>query len=163
MLRRALWMEAIVSLLPGAVVPGAIAAGYGGTGPGGAATKPHGRPVCGIPGHGFASCDANILADGAGQPLVSTSPIPSSYGTAQFHTAYNLPCTPGGAVLRIRSRVAALLNPSRLTIHPEVTVHAFLSRDDLQSSCTDGAWVNVAFTSLMKMKHPIWPTVKPTH
>lgn len=57
------------------------------------------RPVCGTPAKGQARCHARIVTDTAGSPLANNAtPYASSYGPVQFHTAYNLPCTPGGPV-----------------------------------------------------------------
>src|SRR5205823_1260326 len=58
----------------------------------------HYKPVCGSPAPHFASCDAEVVTDEAGSPLGLSAPIVSSLGPVQLHTAYNLPCAPGGAV-----------------------------------------------------------------
>lgn len=57
----------------------------------------HFRPVCATSGKD-ARCHAHLLTDDSGSPLGSNVPLLSSYGPSEFHTAYNLPCTPGGAV-----------------------------------------------------------------
>jgi subtilase family serine protease len=66
-----------------------------------AAAAPGSAPfarVCGVPAHVFARCNADVIANASGVPLASATPPATSYGPVQFHTAYNLPCTPGGAV-----------------------------------------------------------------
>lgn len=56
------------------------------------------RSVCGIASKGNARCLAHVVTDTKGTPLVTnSSPLSSSYGPIQFHTAYNLPCAPDGA------------------------------------------------------------------
>jgi hypothetical protein len=62
-----------------------------------AASHSH-RPVCGLPGLHTASCDADVATDAAGAPLVAPNVVSGSYAAVQFHTAYSLPCTPGGPV-----------------------------------------------------------------
>ncbi|HET9721842.1 MAG TPA: hypothetical protein VFP32_02320 [Candidatus Saccharimonadales bacterium] len=52
---------------------------------------------------GRARCMAEISTNSSGQPLASASPAVSGYGSVQFHTAYQLPCTPGGAVASVCS------------------------------------------------------------
>lgn len=54
------------------------------------------RPVCGSPSKGSARCHAHVITNSNGAPLAGSSPSASSFGPVQFHTAYNLPCTPGG-------------------------------------------------------------------
>lgn len=55
------------------------------------------HPVCGAPGKGMARCHAHVITDNSGSPLSGNgTPLASSYGPAQFHEAYALPCTPGG-------------------------------------------------------------------
>src|SRR5580693_8654032 len=47
--------------------------------------------VCTETGFVDAACQAHVVDDANGKPLVTTGP--SGYGPAQFHTAYNLPTT----------------------------------------------------------------------
>lgn len=54
------------------------------------------KSVCGVHIKGMAWCFAHVVTDTKGNPLVTGSPLLSSFGPAQFHAAYNLPCTPGG-------------------------------------------------------------------
>jgi len=61
------------------------------------------RPVCGVHINGMAWCLAHVVTDTKGNPLASSSPLSSSYGPTQFHTAYNLPCTPSGATQSVCS------------------------------------------------------------
>jgi hypothetical protein len=56
------------------------------------------KPVCGLPGVGKAHCHAHVITTSTGTPLATSSPYSSSFGPSQFHTAYNLPCTPKGSV-----------------------------------------------------------------
>jgi prepilin-type N-terminal cleavage/methylation domain-containing protein len=42
-----------------------------------------------------ASCTIKVVTNSSGSPLSSLG-VPSGLGPAQLHTAYNLPCTPGG-------------------------------------------------------------------
>jgi subtilase family serine protease len=56
------------------------------------------RSVCDIQRKGNARCLAHVVTNTSGTPLVTNaSPLSSSYGPTQFHTAYNLPCSPGGS------------------------------------------------------------------
>jgi subtilase family serine protease len=50
-----------------------------------------------------ARCMAEISLNSKDQPLTGTPASSGSYGPVQFHTAYNLPCTPGGPVLSVCS------------------------------------------------------------
>jgi len=62
------------------------------------------KSVCGLPKPGYASCMADVTLNTSGQPLTSSSPqTVSGYGPAQFHTAYNLPCAPGGPIAAVCS------------------------------------------------------------
>jgi len=61
------------------------------------------KHVCDKPGKNSASCHSHVTTDEKGKPLVNTTPYASSYGPIQFHTAYNLPCTPGGPVQAVCS------------------------------------------------------------
>lgn len=56
------------------------------------------RLLCDRPGKDEAGCHAHIVLDDVGNPLAGATPSASSLGPDQFHTAYNLPCTPGGPV-----------------------------------------------------------------
>jgi subtilase family serine protease len=58
----------------------------------------HSKLVCGVPAPRFASCHAAVVTNSSGVPVVNSSPGSGSYGPAQFHIGYNLPCTPGGSV-----------------------------------------------------------------
>ncbi|HEX6507631.1 MAG TPA: peptidase S8 [Chloroflexota bacterium] len=57
----------------------------------------HSKLVCGVPAHGRAACHAAVVTNSSGVPMATSSPGASSFGPAQFHTGYNLPCTPGGS------------------------------------------------------------------
>jgi subtilase family serine protease len=54
------------------------------------------RPVCGPTPARFARCNAEVVTDAQGNPLVQINPDMSWFGPAQLHGAYALPCTPGG-------------------------------------------------------------------
>ena len=56
------------------------------------------RMVCSSPALGHASCAAEISTNTKGNPLTETPATSGAYGPTAFHTAYNLPCTPGGSV-----------------------------------------------------------------
>lgn len=43
-----------------------------------------------------ARCHAQVVTDSTGKPFANTAPT-GGFGPVQFHTAYQLPCTPGGA------------------------------------------------------------------
>jgi prepilin-type N-terminal cleavage/methylation domain-containing protein len=54
------------------------------------------KNACNTATPGNASCMAKVVTDSSGNPLSSIA-LPAGFGPAQIHTAYNLPCTPGGA------------------------------------------------------------------
>ncbi len=56
----------------------------------------HSIPVCPGALAGSARCSSFVLTDSRGIPLTSSSPTVGSYGPAQFHGGYNLPCSVGG-------------------------------------------------------------------
>ncbi len=57
------------------------------------------RNVCSLPINGFAHCHAKLLTkDDAVSPLAGSTPAATSMGPLQLHTAYQLPCAPGGGV-----------------------------------------------------------------
>jgi subtilase family serine protease len=66
----------------------------------------HSKLVCGIPAPRFAGCHAAVATNSAGVPEASAAPSPNAYTSVQFHTAYNLPCTPGGPVQAVCSAPA---------------------------------------------------------
>lgn len=53
--------------------------------------------LCDSAAEGKAACMAEVVTDSSGNPLSSLA-LPSGLSPAQLHTAYNLPCTPGGPV-----------------------------------------------------------------
>ncbi|MGE5041914.1 MAG: prepilin-type N-terminal cleavage/methylation domain-containing protein [Candidatus Levyibacteriota bacterium] len=57
----------------------------------------HSKDVCSSGGPGEAACMADVVTNAAGTPLTSLA-LPAGFGPAQIHTAYNLPCTPGGTL-----------------------------------------------------------------
>src|SRR5215471_20142595 len=60
-----------------------------------AATHPS-IPICPGAAAGSARCRSYVVTDSQGRPLASSSPPAGSYGPAQFHGGYNLPCSVGG-------------------------------------------------------------------
>jgi subtilase family serine protease len=56
------------------------------------------KAVCSRPRPGHASCTDVISTKSNGNPLISSPSTSGAYGPTAFHTAYNLPCTPGGSV-----------------------------------------------------------------
>lgn len=57
------------------------------------------RNVCDLPGEKFVKCHAKVLTENDGvKPFAGSSPSLTSMGPTQFHTAYSLPCAPGGLV-----------------------------------------------------------------
>jgi subtilase family serine protease len=84
-------------------VPGrsavSMAHGAPATPPAQAASGPHGhKAVCGSPGPHAVRCNADVATDSSANPLVAPNVLAGSMSPVQFHTAYNLPCTPGGPV-----------------------------------------------------------------
>ena len=58
------------------------------------------HPACAAVAPGRARCLANISTDSVSNPITASAPATSGfgYGPAEFHTAYQLPCTPNGPV-----------------------------------------------------------------
>lgn len=56
------------------------------------------KRVCNNPRTGFVACMAEIAVNTNGTPLTGTPASSGALGPQQFHTGYNLPCTPGGKV-----------------------------------------------------------------
>lgn len=63
-----------------------------------ALTKRHYKNVCNSPNPKALKCFAKVITDDNLNPLASSIPTSTSMTPLQFHTAYNLPCTPGGPV-----------------------------------------------------------------
>jgi len=59
------------------------------------------RPVCQNFRPGYGHCLAEIALSLDGKPLNGYPATSGGYGPDQFHTAYNLPCTPGGGVATV--------------------------------------------------------------
>lgn len=57
----------------------------------------HSKDLCTASQPGEAACMADVVTNSSGTPLTSLAP-PAGFGPAQLHSAYNLPCTPGGTV-----------------------------------------------------------------
>ena len=56
------------------------------------------RRACDVGPFGTARCHAQVVTDSNGKPLSTPHLQTGNFGPVQFHTAYNLPCTPGGPV-----------------------------------------------------------------
>lgn len=57
------------------------------------------KAVCSKGPDSFAHCDAKVVTEDDGvTPLATSTYFSGSLGPAQLHTAYNLPCSPGGLV-----------------------------------------------------------------
>lgn len=61
------------------------------------------RAICSVSRPNQARCMAEVSLGLSGKPLNGTPASSGSFGPIQFHTAYNLPCTPGGPVASICS------------------------------------------------------------
>src|SRR6185503_477276 len=59
---------------------------------------------------------ADIATDDAGIPLDTTPLTPGNYGPAQFHTAYNLPCTPGGPTQSVCSQPSSFASTVAIVV-----------------------------------------------
>lgn len=59
------------------------------------------KRACSIGKKGKGWCMAEYSVDANGKPLTVLPASSGSYGPTEFHTAYNLPCTPGGSVSAI--------------------------------------------------------------
>lgn len=59
------------------------------------------KPVCAQPKPGQASCAEEVLVNKSGQQISGSPATIYGYGPVQFHTAYNLPCSPGGVIQSI--------------------------------------------------------------
>ena len=59
------------------------------------------RAVCRAVNPKQGKCFADISLNLSGKPLTGLPDTTGSYGPSQFHTAYNLPCTPGGSTQSI--------------------------------------------------------------
>ena len=64
------------------------------------------KPVC-APKPDRQSCRAQKAYDSNGQELSSPQAVISGYGPKEFHTAYQVPCTPGGPVAAVCATPAA--------------------------------------------------------
>ena len=96
-------MKRLVVLATSVVLVAAIVAGSGGADPG---QNPNGpkrdgnqghwyKRACAVPAAHLAACDAQVVTDSAGNPLV-TNTTPRGYGPAQLTGAYSLPATAPG-------------------------------------------------------------------
>ncbi len=60
-----------------------------------------GHDVCDKPAPGEVSCLSKIAYDTAGQQVITPHANPAGMGPREYHTAYQLPCTPGGPVASV--------------------------------------------------------------
>lgn len=88
-----------VLLKPGQ--PAASAAGSAGTKQVRQFERYASEPACGTPAPNSAKCLAEISIGANGRPLTDSPASSTAYGPTQFHTAYQLPCTPGGSVASV--------------------------------------------------------------
>jgi subtilase family serine protease len=93
-------LKRFVLVAVSAIFVAAIVAAGGGADPGSNPNGPkrdgdHGhwyKRACDVPGAQVAACDAQLVTDSAGTPLVTNgTPPPNALGPAQFHGAYALP------------------------------------------------------------------------
>ena len=73
------------------------------------------RAVCSKTVAYRANCAAFIATNNSGAPLTGTPALTSSLGPVEFHTAYNLPCTPGGPVASVCSTPGSF-GPSTIAV-----------------------------------------------
>ena len=96
----------------------------------------HSIPVCPGALAGSARCSSFVLTDSRGIPLTSSSPTVGSYGPAQFHGGYNLPCSVGGP-----SAQAVCAPPNSFGGQTIGIVDAYDDRGGFEH-----------------LRHPVWPT-----
>lgn len=70
--------------------------------------------TCSDPSSGQVSCMAKVVTSTSGTPFSSIAP-PAGFGPDQIHTAYNLPCTPGG-VVSSKCSTPAIFGPKILAV-----------------------------------------------
>lgn len=88
------------------------------------------RNVCNLPGNHFAKCHAKVATlQDAITPLSGSTPIAGSLSPGAFHTAYQLPCAPGGLL----SDVCTSSNPSGPIIAIVDAFHAPNIESDLNT------------------------------
>ncbi|HEX7042039.1 MAG TPA: LamG-like jellyroll fold domain-containing protein [Patescibacteria group bacterium] len=75
----------------------------------------HSKSLCNNPKSGQVSCLADIVTDSSGDPISSLA-LPAGLGPAQFHTAYNLPCTPGGPIQQSNCDTPPIFGPKTIAI-----------------------------------------------
>lgn len=74
------------------------------------------KRVCSVPSPNRPTCLAEVATDNASNPLAGPTPTAvSGYGPAEFHTAYNMPCRPGG-VVQITCATPASYGPETIAI-----------------------------------------------
>lgn len=59
------------------------------------------RSLCATPARGHTRCLSKATLNSDGDLLTGSPAVMSGYGPSEFHTAYNLPCEPSGAVASI--------------------------------------------------------------
>jgi subtilase family serine protease len=97
--------------------------------------------VCPSADAGAARCHAQIVTDSHGNPAAAS--LPSGYGPAQFHTAYNLPTTAGS--LKTIAIVDAYDDP---TIRNDLTVYSNTYGIPDLPTCTSPADARTCFVKV---------------
>lgn len=72
------------------------------------------KPLCNTPASGQVACSAKVVSSSSGTPFTSVQ-LPAGLGPLQLHTAYNLPCTPGGPVQAI-CNTPSIFGPQTLAV-----------------------------------------------
>jgi subtilase family serine protease len=111
----------------------------------------HGKPVC--PGRvaGVAQCTSYVLADSQDIPLASSSPRQGSYGPAQLHTGYNLPCSVGGSIAQAVCSLPASFGGQTIAIvdaYDDPTIASDLNTYDAQYNLPACTTSNGCFTKV---------------
>ena len=65
------------------------------------------KDICPPAKAGYASCDLYATTSASGKPIAEPSTVVGGLGPTELHTAYNLPCTPGGPVQSVCSQPAS--------------------------------------------------------
>lgn len=70
---------------------------------------------CTNPAPGEARCNARRSVTADGQPVASAAAAATGYGPTELHTAYQLPCTPGGPVAAVCATPSAYTTTIAIT------------------------------------------------
>jgi subtilase family serine protease len=115
------------------------------------AADAHAAPVCPGAVADSARCTAYVLTDSHGIPFASSSPRPGSYGPAQFHGGYNLPCSVGGASAQSTCASPSSFGPQTIAIvdaYDDPTIAADLNTYDTQYRLPPCTTSNGCFTKV---------------